>query len=68
MLDATYHEVNSLADLCGGARAALAPSSDRWTAQVGYDSGRLFVVAPVVKWISYRPPEPGVEVRFLSGA
>jgi hypothetical protein len=23
--------------------------------------------APVVKWISYRPPEPGVEVRFLSG-
>jgi hypothetical protein len=24
--------------------------------------------APVVKWISHRPPEPGVEVRFLSGA
>src|SRR4029453_1853517 len=25
-------------------------------------------LAPVVKWISHRPPEPGVEVRFLSGA
>ena len=28
----------------------------------------LLVTAPVAQWIEHRPPEPGAEVRFLSGA
>ena len=31
-------------------------------------TNRRYERAPVVKWISHRPPKPGVEVRFLSGA
>lgn len=27
----------------------------------------LFIYAPVAQWIEHRPPEPGAEVRFLSG-
>lgn len=26
------------------------------------------MIAPVAQWIEHRPPEPGAEVRFLSGA
>ncbi len=31
-------------------------------------SNILLVIAPVAQWIERRPPEPGAEVRFLSGA
>jgi hypothetical protein len=34
----------------------------------GMIAGAFRASALVVKWISHRPPEPGVEVRFLSGA
>src|SRR5262245_39581641 len=50
-----------------------APAGRRrslWTGRRPCDTDRppLPPHAPVVKWISHRPPEPGVEVRFLSGA
>ena len=68
MLDATCREVNSLGGGIDETPNLVSPLAERWTAGGRYDSGRLLIAAPVVKWISYRPPEPGVEVRFLSGA